>query len=76
MHYKVQEMMFESNANEEATDKWAVELDEKLEKMEQPMADLEDAIKGEINMKSIEEKNQKTPKDLRGEFQKKSRLWR
>ena len=45
MEYKVQELMIESNAKEEAIDKWAAELDEKLEKIEQPMADIEEAIK-------------------------------
>ena len=45
MEYKVQELMIDSNAKEEAIDKWAAELDEKLEKMEQPMADIEEAIK-------------------------------
>ena len=45
MKYKVQEMMIESNAKDGAIDKWTAELDEKLEKMEQPMADMEEAIK-------------------------------
>ena len=58
MKYKVQEMMIESYAKEEAIDKWTAELDEKLEKMEQPMADIEKAIKNWERGKSIEEKNQ------------------
>ena len=32
--------MIESNANEEAIDKWTAKCDEKLEKMEQPMEDI------------------------------------
>ena len=58
MKYKVQEMMIESNAKEEAIDKWTAELDEKLEKMEQPMADIEEAIKYWQRKKSIEQKTQ------------------
>ena len=45
MKYEVQKMMIESNTNEEAIDKWTAELNDKLEKMEQPMADIEEAIK-------------------------------
>ena len=56
--YKVQEMMIESKAKEEAIDKWTAKLDEKLEKMEQPMANIEEAIKYWERRKSIEEKNQ------------------
>ena len=42
MKYKVQEMMIiESNADVEAIDKWTAKLDEKLEKMKLPMADIE-----------------------------------
>ena len=58
MKYKVQEMMIESNTNEEAIEKWTAELDEKLEKMEQPMADIEEVIKNWERRKSIKEKNQ------------------
>ena len=58
MKYKVQEMMIESKTKEEAIDKWTGELDEKLEKIEQPMADIEEAIKNWERRKSIEEKNQ------------------
>ena len=45
MKYKVQEMMIESNANEVAIDKYAQPKFETLEKMEQPKADIEKAIK-------------------------------
>ena len=58
MKYKVQEMMIESKTKEEAIDKWTGELDEKLEKIEQPMADIEEAIKNWERRKSTEEKNQ------------------
>ena len=58
MKCKVQEMMIESNANEEAIDKWTAEPDEKLEKLEQPMADIEKVIKNWDRRKSIEEKKQ------------------
>ena len=50
--------MIKSNAKEEAIDKWTVELDEKLYKMEQPMTDIEEAIKNQERRKSIKEKNQ------------------
>ena len=58
MKYKVQEMMIESNAKEEAIDKWTAELNEKLQKIEQPMPDIEEATKNWERRKSIEEKNQ------------------
>ena len=35
MKYKIQEMMIKSNTKEEAIDKWTVEVDEKLYKMDQ-----------------------------------------
>ena len=57
MKYKVQEMMIENSAKEEAIDKWTAELDEKLEKMEQPITDIEEAIKNCERRESIEEKN-------------------
>ena len=57
MKYKVQEMMIETNAKEKAIDKWTAEIDEKLEKMEQPMADIKEAIKNWESRKSIEQKN-------------------
>ena len=66
MKYKVQEMMIESNAKEGAIDKWTAELDEKLEKMEQPMADMEEAIKNWERRKSIKEKNQEEQRFERG----------
>ena len=53
MKYKVQEMMIENNAKEEAINKWKAELDEKLEKMEQPMTDIEEAIKNCERRESI-----------------------
>ena len=53
--YKVQEMMIERNAKEEAIDKWTA--DEKLEEMEQPMANIEEVIKNCESRKSIKEKN-------------------
>ena len=58
MKYKVQEMMSESNANEEAIAKWTAEPNEKLEKLEEPMADIEKVIKNWDRRKSIEEKKQ------------------
>ena len=66
MKYKVQEMMIESNAKEGAIDKWTAELDEKLEKMEQPMADMEEAIKNWERRKLIKEKNQEEQRFERG----------
>ena len=81
MKCKVQEMMIESNANEEAIDKWTAEPDEKLEKLEQPMADIEKVIKNWDRRKSIEEKKQekqrferrireeKQTEEMRQEFQ-------
>ena len=66
--YKVQEMMIKSNAKEEAINKWTAEIDEKLDKMEQPMADTEEAIKNWESRKSIEEKNQEEQR-----FKKKNR---
>ena len=45
MKYKIEEMMIKSKAKEKAIDKWTVELDKKLYKMEQPMTDIEEAIK-------------------------------
>ena len=66
MKYKVQEMMIESNAKEGAIDKWTAELDEKLEKMEQPMADMEEAIKNWERTKLIKEKNQEEQRFERG----------
>ena len=62
MKCKVQEMMIESNANEEAIDKWTAEPDEKLEKLEQPMADIEKVIKNWDRRKSIEEKKTRKTK--------------
>ena len=50
--------MMESKTREEAFDKWTAELDEKSEKIEQPMAGIEEAIKNWERRKSIEEKNQ------------------
>ena len=50
--------MIESNAKEEAIDKWTAELNEKLQKIEQPMPDMEEATKNWKRRKSIEEKNQ------------------
>ena len=88
MKYKVQEMMIENNAKEEAINKWTAELDEKLEKMEQPMTDIEEAIKNCERRESIEEKNQekqrferkireeKQIEEMRQEFQKSSRIRR
>ena len=58
MKSKVQEMMIENNANEETIDRWIAKLDEKLEKMEQSIADKEESIKNWERRKSIEEKNQ------------------
>ena len=49
--------MIESNANEGAFDKSTTELDEKLEKMEQPIPDIEKAIENWERRKPIEEKN-------------------
>ena len=49
--------MIESNANEGAFDKLTTELDEKLEKMQQPIPDIEKAIENWERRKSIEEKN-------------------
>ena len=66
MKYKVQEMMIESNAKEGAIDKWTAELDEKLEKMEQPMADMEEAIKNWERRKLIKERNQEEQRFERG----------
>ena len=65
---KAQEMMIKSNAKEEAIDKWTAEIDEKLDEMEQPMADTEEAIKNWESRKSIEEKNQEEQR-----FKKKNR---
>ena len=65
MKYKVQELMIEGNAKGETVDKWTAELDEKLEKMEQPMADIVEAIKNWERRKPIEEKNQEEEKFLR-----------
>ena len=88
MKYKVQEMMIENSAKEEAIDKWTAELDEKLEKMEQPITDIEEAIKNCERRESIEEKNQeeqrferkireeKQIEEMRQEFQKSSRIRR
>ena len=84
--YKVQEMMIKSNTKEEAIDKWTAKLDEKLEKMEQPMADIEEAIKYWQRKKSIEQKTQeeqrfegriweeKQIEEMRQELQKSSRI--
>ena len=58
MKSKVQEMMIENNANEETIDRWIAKLDEKLEKMEQSIADKEESIKNWERRKSIEEKKQ------------------
>ena len=58
MKCKVQEMMIKSKAKEEAIDKWTAELDEKLKKIEQPMAVIEEAIKNWERRKSIKKKNQ------------------
>ena len=66
MKYKVQEMMIESNAKEGAIDKWTAELDEKKKKMEQPMADMEEAIKNWERRKLIKEKNQEEQRFERG----------
>ena len=88
MKYKVQEMMIESSAKKEAIDKWTAELDEKLEKLEQPMADIKEAIKNWERRKSIEEKNKnkkiqklerriregKQIEEMRQELQKSSRI--
>ena len=88
MKYKVQEMMIESSAKKEAIDKWIAELDEKLEKLEQPMADIKEAIKNWERRKSIEEKNKnkkiqklgrriregKQIEEMRQELQKSSRI--
>ena len=86
MKYKVQETMIENNAKEGAIDKWTAELDEKLEKMEQPMADMEEAIKNWDRRKSVKEKNQeeqrferriregKQLEEMRQELQKSSRI--
>ena len=58
MKSKVQEMMIENNANEKTIDRWIAKLDEKLEKMEQSIADKEESIKNWERRKSIEEKKQ------------------
>ena len=58
MKYKVQEMVIDSNAKEEAIDKWTAKHDEKLEKKEQPKADIEEAVKNWKRRKSIEEKKE------------------
>ena len=58
MKSKVQEVMTENNANEKTIDRWIAKLDEKLEKMEQSIADKEEPIKNWERRKSIEEKNQ------------------
>ena len=41
MKYTVEEIIIENKANEESTDKWTAKPDEKLEKIEQPIADVE-----------------------------------
>ena len=85
MKYKLQEMMIENNAKEKAIDKWTAEFDEKLEKMEQTMSDVGEAIKNWQRRKSVEEKNQeeqrferriqeeKQMEETRQELQKSSR---
>ena len=50
--------MIANNAIEEAIDKWTAELDEKLGKMEQLIADREEETKNQERKKSIEERNQ------------------
>ena len=78
--------MIESKAKEEVIDKWTAELDEKLEKMEQTMADIEEAMKIWERRKSIEEKHQEKQRferrireeqqieEMRSELQKSSRI--
>ena len=58
MKYKVQEMIIDRNAKEEAIDKWTAKHDEKLVKKEQPKADIEEAVKNWKRIKSIEEKKE------------------
>ena len=58
MKYKVQEMMIDSNAKEEAIDKWTAKHDEKLKKKEEPKADIEEAVKNWKRRKSIKEKKE------------------
>ena len=86
MKYKIQETIIESNAKEEAIDKWTAKLDEKLQKMEQPMADIEETTKNWERRKSMEEKNQEKQRferriqekkqidEMRQELQKSSRI--
>ena len=53
-------MIIENNANEENVDKWIAKQDEKLDKIEQPMVDIEETIKnwrGENQSKRITKKN-------------------
>ena len=53
-------MIIENNANEENVDKWTPKQDEKLDKIEQPMVDIEETIKnwrGENQSKRITKKN-------------------
>ena len=80
--------MIKSKAKEEAIDKWTVELDKKLYKMEQPMTDIEETIKNQERRKSIKKKNQeeqrfersireeKQIEEMRQELQKSSRIRR
>ena len=45
MKYTVEEIIIENKTNEESTDKWTAKPDEKLEKIEQPIADVEETVK-------------------------------
>ena len=51
-------MMIENNANEESIDKWTAKTDEKVQKIEQPIPDIEEAMKNSDRRKSIGKKNQ------------------
>ena len=71
MKYTVEEIIIENKANEESTDKWTAKPDEKLEKIEQSIADVEETVKNCERRKSCEKKNQE--EDSREEFEKKKK---
>ena len=58
MKYIVEEIIIENKVNDESTDKWTAKSDKKLEKIEQPIADVEETVKNCKRRKSSEKKNQ------------------
>ena len=71
MKYTVEEIIIENKANEESTDKWTAKPDEKLEKIEQPIADVEETVKNCERRKSCEKKNQEEQRFERRIWEKK-----